>query len=457
MAFRNPIRSLPASAITGQIPGSQITGPVDQATNAATAGSATSVTGPVAGSQITGTVASATTAATASSATAVTGVGTVPYTALAVGTGNLVPDPSFEGAYAQTLTSASWTIDTTGNQSAHSLKVTSTVASGTKTKKIGTIPVSPGDKFYVATDYTTSSDWAGSFVKFYLQYKDSTGATIGFTVAQDAPTPGAAWKRISLLGTAPTNAASADIVAEHNGTSILGTTWFDNTEVRTAVVAGAIAAGLITAGMIAANQITGDKLVANTITGDLLDATAIDGKTITGSTVQTATSGPRVVMDPSGALLFPTGSAGELYPARIDPNASAVSLDIRGPRSAVATPPDYGLQLRQQGSKTTATLDVDSTTINGDASVGGLFSASNVVWGTVQITPVANTLTSLTVTGLNLPSASSYRVLLTANTINPDQLLAPLGYSAASSDGFTLWVKRSNNTPTSVTYAVLAK
>jgi hypothetical protein len=326
--------------------------------------------------------------------------------------------------------------------------VTSTVASGTKTKKIGTIPVSPGDKFYVATDYTTSSDWVGSFVKFYLQYKDSTGATIGFTVAQDAPTPGAAWKRISLLGTAPTNAAAADIVAEHNGTSILGTTWFDNAEVRTALVAGAVSAGLITTGMMAAGSVTADRL----------DANAIDGKTITGATVQTAASGPRIMLNPDGTLTFPTGSAGELYPARIDPNASAVSLDIRGPRSLVSTPPDYGIQLRQQGAKTTATLDVDSTTIAGDAAVGGALSAANMAWGSASITPsAANTDTSVAVTGVGLPTGlSSYRVWLLANTGSPGQINAVTA-TGATADGFTLWINRTTTTPTNVWWLMLAK
>lgn len=73
----------------------------------------------------------------------------------------------------------------------------------------------------------------------------------------------------------------------------------------TTITAAKIAAGTITANEIAANTITAAKIAAGTITGTELSATSIDGKTITGATLQTASSGQRVVVrnDGSGGII----------------------------------------------------------------------------------------------------------------------------------------------------------
>jgi hypothetical protein len=397
MAFRNPIRHLPASAITGQIPGSQISGAVAQATSAG------SVTGPVAGSQITGSVANSTQAA---NATAVNGIGTVPYTALAVGTGNLVPDPSFEGAYALTLQSASWTVDTTtGNNSPKSLRVT-TASGNFLTKQLATIPVMPGERYYLAVDYKVSSDWVGSGVNIHLQYRDSSGAAVGSAVAGDsAPVLGGPWKRLTLLTSAvPANAVSAQINVQLAGNGAVGSVWYDNAEVRTAIVAGAMSAGIITAGLLAAD--------------------AVDGKTVTGAKLQTAATGNRVVVTSDtrngqsvGQVYFYTevatdspGGVTAYGPA----DGSLRSLNAVAPAFAGQVPAapfwklsyeDTGLASRFDVSADTVYLTklrvATSANIVGDANVGGILTPGNMAWGRASISVVtAGTTASVTVTGL---------------------------------------------------------
>ena len=268
MAFRNPIRTFPASAIIGQIPGSQITGPVD---------SATSVTGPVNGSQI----------VAGSLGASAYGVGSIGYQALAVGTGNLIPDPSFEGQYAANLAAVpSWSITTPGNNSPKAITVDATAGvATTRSRTLMKIQINPGDRLFFAVDYKTSATWAGQFVKFYAIWRDGNGTALGFAVIQDVPVPGATWKRISgLTAGAQNGVASADIIIE-SYQATAGTVSFDNAELRTALVAGAVSAGIITAGM--------------------LSATAIDGKTITGSVLQTAATGNRVIVHTG------TGGAGQ--------------------------------------------------------------------------------------------------------------------------------------------------
>jgi hypothetical protein len=458
MAFRNPLRHLPSTAITGPIPGSQISGAVAQATNATTAGSATSVTGPVAGAQITGTVANATNAATAAAATAVTGVGTVPYTALAVGTGNLAPDPSFEGAYALTLQSGSWTVDTTtGNQSPKSLKVT-TVNGNFPTKTIATVPVIPSERYYLAVDYKVSSDWAGTGVNVHLDYRDGSGTSVGSAVAGVAsPVLGGAFQRVTLLtNPVPANAVTAKINVQHAGSVTNGSVWFDNIEVRTAIVAGAIAAGIISAGMLA--------------------ATAIDGKTITGAVLQTAAAGNRVVVTSTtrnsqsvGQVNFYTEVASDT-PGGVTAYgpADGTLRSLNGTAPAYVGGPaapfwklsyeDTGLASRFDVGADTAYVNklrvATTANIISDASVGGILSAGNLAWGRATVTiATANTAASVTVTGL----------AVTGTTFQC--LTAPLGASlpvevstAASSITSTsaiIWANRSTTGTQQVSYLVI--
>ncbi|TFV29499.1 hypothetical protein E4K10_49885 [Streptomyces sp. T1317-0309] len=134
------------------------------------------------------------------------GTGAVGYPALNVGTGNLAPDPSFEGAFAQTLVSTGWTIDPTGRNSGKSLRSTVTTTTTTRGKTITKLPVMPGEKYYLAFDYQTSANWTGTAVKFYLLYRDAAGRQRGVRCGAGRSYTGATWKRVDALVTVPTNA-----------------------------------------------------------------------------------------------------------------------------------------------------------------------------------------------------------------------------------------------------------
>jgi hypothetical protein len=191
------------------------------------------------------------------------------------------------------------------------------------------------------------------------------------------------------------------------------------------------------------------------VSADKVTADVIDGKTVTGATVRTAASGRRIVLAPDGNTYWYTGATGEFAPGRIQSEGGATpALALYGPR--MDDMEDYGIQLRETGASTTAVLNTDTTTVVGDMSVSGNFSAGNIAWGSVSVTPVANTNTSLTVTGLNLNSLGSYRVWLTINSAFPS-VLKPATATAASSDGFTVTINRADTQPTNVWYLVLAK
>lgn len=295
---------------------------------------------------------------------------------LAVGVGNLVPDPSFEGPSTLALLAGlpegqriDWALATPGADSPQAITVD--CSSNAKTWKnlvLTRLPVLPGERHFIAVDYRVSEDFDGSGAKIFLQYRDAARSVIGYGVADEAPAPGGPWRRVTAQVQAPPNTVSADLVVEASEVT-KGRTWFDNTELRTVVVAGLVlaesigtaelAADSVVASRIAAATITGREIKATSITGShldvnsariallvagsikasMLDADAINGKTIkgalisggavngatiTGSVLRTAATGQRVVISPgntnaeTGSIEFYSGSAQESAPAELN-------------------------------------------------------------------------------------------------------------------------------------------
>lgn len=114
-----------------------------------------------------------------------------------------------------------------------------------------------------------------------------------------------------LAGNIAANTITAAQIAAATitGTQIAATTITATNIAASTITSAQIAANTITAGQIAADTITSNEIFGNTlsaITADLgtINAGVLTGVTITGSTVQTSTTGPRVVMDTSGLTAY---------------------------------------------------------------------------------------------------------------------------------------------------------
>jgi hypothetical protein len=351
---------------------------------------------------------------------------------LALGIGNLAPDPSFEGPYTAALIAArpDWTIVTPGNNSAHALHVDCTSGFTTwKNVELGRFTVLPGERHFLALDYKTSAIYNGSGVKLLFRYEDATGTITGYGVAEGLVV-GGAWARATAQVQAPANTVNAFLLVEASAVTA-GEVWFDNIEVRTLIAGGMVAAGTITANELAAltilagniaadaiaagkiaadavtareiaaltitaaemaaNSITVGKLAAGAVDATALAADAITGKTITGGTItgallQTATSGQRITLNEAGAnkiIVYGSSTAiGEL---------SATGLLVKGTNGSILwLDPNNAypnLRLTNAAQTNSAIINV-SEPVSGDANLGmnsGTFSGSgwtDVKWRT---------------------------------------------------------------------------
>jgi hypothetical protein len=83
----------------------------------------------------------------------------------------------------------------------------------------------------------------------------------------------------------------------------------------------------------------------------------------------------------------------------------------------------------------------------------GIFSAANIEVGITSITPVANVPTSKTIS-IGPLTGTNFFAQVTAHTSVPGTTVLGVGYDSESSTSIRLWLTRTNNTPTNLSYMV---
>ncbi|PNG22420.1 hypothetical protein [Streptomyces cahuitamycinicus] len=195
-----------------------------------------------------------------------------------VGSPNVLPDPSFEGAGGAAIAARyTYTVQDLafGNGSPASLKIDAASATAvTRAAELTLLPVLPGDQVYVATDYYPSATWVGTEINAHVRWEKADGTVLSYSkLANTAPAKGA-WARFAGTVTAPADAVQGRVRVESLG-GTAGAVWFDNAAVRPVVPGVQIADGAITAPKILAGAITTDKLAALSITAEKIAALAI--------------------------------------------------------------------------------------------------------------------------------------------------------------------------------------
>ncbi|MFJ4412971.1 hypothetical protein [Streptomyces sp. NPDC088925] len=273
------------------------------------------------------------------------------------------------------------------------------------------------------------------------------------------------------------------------------------------LTANELAANSVTALQLAAGIVDATHIKAGSLTAGLLAADAINGKVITGSRLQTAATGRRVVVDPERAevsiysgiaeemqpgglhadvldlgaskqagvsLSAPSLGKGTAYLAMQSPNTTGGAGSIRLEPSDRITEPGYTYLLARQGNSTTQEL-IESyasapsggkITVQQQTSAGftwrtgttsatlrdGVLSVPNIAVGTARVTPVADKPTSFRVA--KRLEGKEVRAFVTASTTVPGTVVE-VAATDADNTGFTLWVTRTNATATNVWWLMI--
>lgn len=197
-------------------------------------------------------------------------------------------------------------------------------------------------------------------------------------------------------------------------------------------------------------------LPASRITGTIgngqLSPDAVDNMTITGSTLQTRSTGNRVVIDsgtvagqPIGRIRFFDGVATDLPGSIVaqGPVDGAIrSMVITAPAPEAAPVPAQVI-VRYDPENGAPAVDLPDTYTE-DLRASGRFTADNYRSGSVIVnTTAANTPASVTVTGIGMQGTGPVRGFATAQTTAPGTGgITGVSVTGANRDGLTVWANR---------------
>lgn len=203
----------------------------------------------------------------------------------------------------------------------------------------------------------------------------------------------------------------------------------------------------VTNSVIQVDRVSVDVVYTGVLTAEAIAAGAIDGQLITGATVRTSAGYPRIELAPDGNLYFYT--AADQEPGAIRVSGEDGVLQLIGPNGEGI---EYGLTFQNAFGSTAATIDTDQVTV-----VGSLF-ADNYRMGRVNIVPSApNTPTSMTLTGIGMGGSGSVRAWAMANTTVPGTSVTGVGCTGANRDGVTIWLTRTNTASTGIDYLLIGE
>lgn len=262
-------------------------------------------------------------------------------------------------------------------------------------------------------------------------------------------------------------------------------------------------------GTVIADRLSADAIDGKTVTGLVMNTGELNGvqingvdiigtSTVTGAVVQTAASGPRLVMSATGLAVRDAGSnlVAAIVPEDTTGRSAFVTYDTRFGKEYYGALTAGDLRLGVEGVTTEETeafvsysslggglyelllssgseaVDVSPGQIHlysadadgaGNArihlgadqvDVAGVLTAKNIKSGRASVTTVANTPTPYNVTGLGL-SGTNFRALATASSTVSGTSVLGVGTTNPTADAVTLWVTRVNTGPTTVDYLVI--
>lgn len=229
------------------------------------------------------------------------------------------------------------------------------------------------------------------------------GTIVASDIATDTLTANEiAANSITASELAANSITAADILANTiTASQIAANTLTANEIAANAITASELAAGSVEAGKLATGAVQAGNVAAGAVQAGQLDAAAINGMTITGATVQTSSSGARVIMDTVGIRAYQTDGTTKVLEFKISDGSLSVLGEIK---SGSSLPADI------VGS----TQIVPATIVTGDVANATLL-AGNIAAGTITANEIAGT----TITANKIAAGT-----ITSNEINVSSIAA---------------------------------
>lgn len=224
--------------------------------------------------------------------------------------GNLIDNGSFEDSAWQAVRNTQfggthWSLDSsTSSTGITSIKHAGAVGSD-ETVILNTVNCKPGQVFMGAADIKMDSGVTSTSMRVALGviFRNYLGVSLGYSdLAENWNSPSTndnTWRsRITGVGvTAPANSVKADFVLATNGHTA-GNVWFDNVEVRMQIDTLLIKDAAITDAKV--NDLSANKITAGTINAGI----------VLSGTIETATSGGRILIDGGSDTIYIYDSSG---------------------------------------------------------------------------------------------------------------------------------------------------
>lgn len=190
-----------------------------------------------------------------------------------------------------------------------------------------------------------------------------------------------------------------------------------------------------------------------TITEFVTETDASDRSTLVEKAIRLAFEASKVFESVEfETALMPIHSGNDAYRIRRDP----LAVDAKYVEHTWEMPLEAGAAMKHSARRVvTLTASMDSSIRAGDFVVTGAVDPANMSWGAVTITPVADTPTSTTVTGLALEGTGPVRAQANSHTTVPGSTVKECGVSGLSPDGLKIWIYRTNTTDTHVHYLIM--
>ncbi|WP_051910071.1 hypothetical protein [Paenirhodobacter enshiensis] len=187
------------------------------------------------------------------------------------------------GVWKSSGSGAYWSTGTAYNGRASSMALNGSY--GASFTYAGSIPVTPGDEYYLEAYAIISGAWDGTSDSAKIRVADQNGGLIASAIFGADTIAAGDWRRISAAFTVPSGTNALRVTIAHNATA--GYAFLSDLVLRRKNGGELIVDGAIAAAQIAANAITAAAILAGAVTTEALAASSVTAVKVASAAITT--------------------------------------------------------------------------------------------------------------------------------------------------------------------------